>query len=267
MGKRSLAVPFTFVALLTLAPKFSGAEGATSKIAFAADVGGAGDIFVVNSDGTGLANVTNSPISEGGPVWSPDGGSIACSSENGIWTMNADGSNAVNLINGGTANASPSWSPDGTKISFFSTRDHGWSDIFVMERDGSDPINLTPTEGHGGNSPAWSPDGQSIAFHGFAEIVDIFVMASDGSDLRNLTNNTARDSRPEWSPDGNLIAFHSTRDGGDCGSNFFVMNADGSQVRQLTTSPHCGSAPSWSPDGTRILFTSNRWGSASRSSL
>ena len=129
-----------------------------------------------------------------------------------------------------------------------------------MERDGSDPINLTPTQGHGGVSPAWSPDGRSIAFHGFTVIVDIFVMASDGSDLRNLTNNAAADRSPVWSPDGNLIAFHSTRAGGDCGSKLFVMNADGSQVRQLTTSPHCGTAPSWSPDGSQIVFTSTQMG-------
>ena len=262
MTTQSIAATCALITIL-LAPESGEGEGGNSKIAFSNHYDSPADIFVVNSDGTGLVNLTNSPARETNPVWSPDGGAIAFVNDAGgfgispdICVMDADGSNVINLTNDGAIDSSPSWSPDGTKISFHSMRDHGWSDIFVMNKDGSDVINLTPGHGHGGNSPAWSPKSEWIAFTGFGRVQDIwvqdiFVIASDGSDVRNLTNSNAADGKPSWSPDGNLIAFNSTRIG-DC-SNLFIMNADGSHVRQLTT--ECvGYAPSWYPDGSQIIF-------------
>ena len=53
-------------------------------------------------------------------------------------------------------------SPDGTRIAFSSIRDRNL-EIYVMDADGGNPVNLTrdPAADRG---PAWSPDGQRIAF-------------------------------------------------------------------------------------------------------
>ena len=258
MTTRSIAAACALITALLAPESGEGEGGGNSKIAFS-NQGGSADIFVVNSDGTGLVNLTNrSKARETSPVWSPDGGAIAFVNDAGgfgvfpdICVMNADGSNVVNLTNDGAIDTSPSWSPDGTKICFASNRDHGWQQIFVIKRDGSDVINLTPGHGHFGSSPHWSPDGRWIAFTRRNERrVDIFVMAPDGSDVRNLTNSDAPKQNPVWSPDGSLIAFTSGRTGDECAS-VFVMNADGSQVRQLA---ECGYAPSWYPDGSQVIF-------------
>ncbi len=50
------------------------------------------------------------------PSWSPDGITIAWTSNNGVWLMNADGSNQREFI--GNYSSAPSWSPDSKKIVF-----------------------------------------------------------------------------------------------------------------------------------------------------
>src|SRR5438128_1658400 len=48
------------------------------------------------------------------------------------------------------------------KIAFTWTRD-GHANVFVINPDGSDPVNLTNSD-KDENWPMWSPDGQTIAF-------------------------------------------------------------------------------------------------------
>ena len=112
--------------------------------------GGNGDIYVANTDGTGLKRLTNGPSWEDHPTWSPDGRRIAYSQWQGddpaegadIWVMNADGSGKVRLTTGAVHGVWPTWSPDGKHIAFGSTRD-GSADIFVMDADGSNLARLT----------------------------------------------------------------------------------------------------------------------------
>jgi hypothetical protein len=53
----------------------------------------------------------------------------------------------------------PAWSPDGQRIAFSSNRS-GTSDVFVMDADGGNPVNLTDSPGLNSFAPAWLPDGR-----------------------------------------------------------------------------------------------------------
>ncbi len=226
-----------------------------TKIAFTRGTGFEAEVYVVNSDGSGVVNVTNRAGYDAMPAWSPDGTKIAFTSiRDGyqeIDVMNADGSAVARLTYASEMTTAPAWSPDGTRIAFsaYSYGD-GFLHMYVMNADGSGVTELAG----GGDSPRWSPDGTKIAFEAlvcnnwfFCDYYvssDIYLMNADGSALTRLTDTAAWDSRPAWSPDGTEIAFSSDRDG-----NFeiYLMNADGSGVKRLTDNPARDLAPAWSP--------------------
>jgi hypothetical protein len=77
-----------------------------------------GEIWTLNSDGTGLAKISNVDW-DYPPVWSPDGTKIAFSNSGNIWEFNVASkslTNATNLKQGGAEH--PSYSADGQSIAF-----------------------------------------------------------------------------------------------------------------------------------------------------
>jgi len=242
------------------------------RIAFASGGGGDDDIYVMNADGTGRTNLTNSAAYDAAPAWSPDGSKIAFSSDRDpnrdIYVMNADGTGRTNLTNSAAYDAAPAWSPDGSKIAFSRTyeihqHDGKWDyEIYVMNADGTGQTRLTNNAAWD-NEPTWSPDGTQIAFaSGFAARGDIYVMNADGTGQTNLTNGPTWDQSPSWSPDGSKIAFASARGQPEQHLDFeiYVMNTNGTGAINLSNSPGQDMAPAWSPDGSKIAFASARDG-------
>jgi len=211
----------------------------------------ASDIWVINADGSGPVNLSNSPdVDEGFPAWSPDGMHIAFTSRrdgnNEIYVMNADGTNPARWTDNPADDFAPAWSPDGTRIAFVSDRDReaGIYDLYLMEVVSTAVTRLTDDEAID-YSPAWSPDGTRIAFRSHHDgPADIYVIDVDGTGLKNLTNDPAEDWAPNWSPDGTLIAFQSNRDGD---WEIYTMAADGSGATNLTKDPADDQMPFWRP--------------------
>jgi Tol biopolymer transport system component len=120
-------------------------------------------------------------------------------------------------------------------------------DVWAMDPDGTDLVNLTSEQPCCNGEPDWSPDGTKVAFESTRDgQSEIYVMDADGSDPVRLTNDPAWDLTPAWSPDGTKVAFTSSRDG----QSIYVMNADGSDPVRITG----GHSPAWSPDGKRMAF-------------
>lgn len=228
------------------------------------------EIYTINADGSGLANLTNNPARDECPYWSPNGRSIAFVSDRdggGVYLMAGDGSNQRLLTAEFTrceiSDATMAWSQNGQWFSFLSCPD-GPPDIYVVKPDGSDLTNLTHNPASD-DSFHWSPDGRQIAFgsdrDGNKEIYLLDVQAAlkgkaDANPLR-LTNNPAVDVPAGWSPDGTRLLFLSERDGNP---DVYIMNADGSGQTRLTTDPALDYYPAWSPAGQWIAFVSKRDG-------
>ena len=232
------------------------------RIAFSSHMG----IVVANADGTNVNAHTGGLDGTGyGLAWSPDGQRIAfvmggflSGARPRLYVMSADGTD-LRLLDNLIEWDEPEWSPDG-RIAFVSHRD-GFSDIYVVNADGSRMIRLTDDFDRYG-APVWSPDGRRLAFvskrYGDSEVDwEVYVMNADGSDMRRLTDNESGDWVPAWSPDGRRLAFASDRDGD---GEVYVMNADGSDVRRLTDNEAWDGQPAWSPDGNLIAFVSDRDG-------
>jgi Tol biopolymer transport system component len=206
-----------------------------------------GDIYVMNTDGSGVTNLTRHPGADERPSWSPDGSRILfVSGRTGnldVFVMKADGSDPVNLTNHPAVDRPAAWSPDGTRIAFSSDRT-GDFEIFVMDVDGSEPVNVTNDPDRVDFAPAWSPDGQRIAYTsrtGVEAFTDILVMNADGTGRMNLTNTTAVDERgPSWSPDGTQIVFGLSRQPGP--TQVYIMNGDGSALKNVSQLP---GVPGW----------------------
>ena len=62
------------------------------------------DVYVMNTDGTGLTRLTDGTGAFSVPVWSPDGSKLvfhaATTGKNEIYVMNADGTNLQRLTTG-----------------------------------------------------------------------------------------------------------------------------------------------------------------------
>ena len=223
------------------------------------------EIWVMNADGSNPTYLASNDYKYGDPAWSPDGTKIVfvahkLNDDSEIKVINTDGSHPITLAKSGPDEGyyySPSWSPDGAKIAFVRAGFEGLAcqgciEIFVMNADGSNPIQITDNNGISQN-PAWSPDGAKIAYEtevGSGDI-GIMVMNPDGSNPTTLSTGSASDRSPVWSPDGTKIAFFSGREHDWA---IYVMNADGSNRIRLTNDYDDGRYPVWSPDGSKIAF-------------
>ena len=216
------------------------------------------DIYVVNTDGTGLTRLTPGWLTgfQGSPTWSPDGTRIAFyrtfkgfqgQPSHQIYEMNADGSDITQITSGNQLSVIPAWSPDGTKIAFVRRpQPITYGHIAVMNPDGTDVVEITS----GSNfdfRPTWSPDSSRIAFD---RDCGIYVVNRSGTGLSLLVSQPGCVGDPAWSSDGKTISFWN-----------FDLNAlqavdvRSNQVRTIATGEQLGSDPTaerlsnWSPDG------------------
>jgi Tol biopolymer transport system component len=127
-----------------------------------------------------------------------------------IYTYNLATKEIVQLTDDPSDKGRLAWSPDGGKIYYEAKQHDGKMDIFVMNADGSDPVNLTNVPGYDDLYPAPSPFGNQLAFvsdrNGWTQI---YWMSSDGSGAANVSAmhsgthfNRPQEWDPAWSPDG-----------------------------------------------------------------
>jgi len=149
------------------------------------------------------------------------------------------------------------------KIAYESYVD-GNSDIFVMNSDGSHPVNLTKSPELNEHYPQISPDGSQVCFvadkgEDRDAIRSLYVMDINGNHRKKIADY-ARE--PFWSPDGKVIGFldqeypkFNVIDYYTKGMNYYDL-----QTGQITPHPNYTNLhhlynPGFSPNGKWIVST------------
>ena len=140
--------------------------------------------------------------------------------------------------------------PTTPKILFTSTRD-GNREIYMMNPDGSEQVNLTQHRADDLQA-VWSPTGDKILFVSDRQgtrVRDLYLMDPDGSNVRRVFKRKAKGWRgdPTWSLDGKRFAY-SYRDW-DRFEFGLYLGTFGEEDAELFSS---GSSLAWSPDGSEI---------------
>ncbi len=176
-----------------------------------------------------------------------------------IWLMNSDGTASHQIVDMPEGACQPAWSPEGERLTFISPcagnqETYPGAGIFIINVDGSGLMALPSIPG-GDFDPVWSPDGVRIMFTSLRDFnrAQVYEFNLEDNSTRSFSANTVRDSQPAWSPDGGEIAFVTTRRGP---YQIWFMEMDGSEAILLSRSGSLkDSHPVWSPDGQVIMFT------------
>lgn len=144
--------------------------------------------------------------------------------------------------------------PTTPKILFISLRD-GNSEVYIMNPDGSEQVNLTQHPA-ADLQAVWSLTGDQILFISNRRDFrprgnrDLYLMDSDGTNVRRVFKRKINGWRtdPTWSPDGKQIAYWQRYWNGEGRSGMYLATL-GKQDEEFIGKY---SSPAWSPDGTEI---------------
>jgi len=227
--------------------------GAT-KIAFKADRGSSGEIYIADFDGANALAVTHDNAIVAAPAWVPGRLALCYTSYHlgnpDIFLHDLGNGARPCVANYAGSNISPAPSPDGSKVAMILSKS-GSVDLWVSNADKSGLKQLTRTK-EDDSSPCWSPDGQWICFatrvkEGDAERrVLCKVAASGGRAQRIATGGISNPCEPDWSPDGKWIVFTAQMGGFE----LCVVPATGGTATLLVS----GEDPSWGPNSRTVVF-------------
>lgn len=165
-----------------------------------------------------------------------------------LFIMDTDGSNVVQITDDLGYDGGAFFSPDGQKLVFRASRpktpeevekytsllEQGLveptdMELFTVNIDGTDLKQITDL-GNANWAPYYHPSGEKIVFssnhastRGFP--FNIFIINADGSNLQQISFDDTFDSFPMFSYDGKKIVFASNRfNGGDRSTNVFIAD-------------------------------------------
>ncbi len=141
------------------------------------------------------------------------------------------------------------YSPDGKAIAYCAWAS-GSEEIWVCDKNGSNPLQLTHLGGPIPGPPRWFPDGQKIIFALASRGEnDLYAIPAQGGEMRQLTHTPFNELNPSYSRNGKWIYF-----GSDGNGEFQVwkMPTKGGDAVQVTQKG--GSHPQESIDRKMLFY-------------
>ncbi len=245
------------------------------------------DLWIWNTgtaaDGSGQRRLTTDAANEGAPTISPDGKSVAFTSQRGddkapqLYVMPLGGGEARRLTKLATGVQSPKWFADGKRLAFVS---RVFADLPLADQgkrlDERKDRKMTAMVWDGGPISAWDQYLDERQFHVFSVAFDAAADGAEVPTVRALTQASGMqlprgavqgtDGHFAVSPDGKELAFVADSDPAINNSNNDVFTvaiaADGSggkDARNLTAANKASdSGPLYSPDGRYLSYVQQR---------
>jgi tricorn protease len=232
------------------------------------------DIWVANADGSNPRRLTAHVGNDFGPKFSPDGRTIAFTSNrngnNDVFVMPVAGGEPQQLTWMSGNDEAVGWTPDGKEVIISTSRGKmQWgSPLYRVALDGTIPRPLPMDMGRAGMI---KQDATMIAFNRTLPTywrtgyrgngnADIAVMDLKSGVIREITDTVLKNHRqnvhdvyPMWGADGKIY-YASER---DSYFNIWRINPDGSRPEQVTRHREGVQFPSISPDGKRLIYQNN----------
>lgn len=251
-----------------------GKAGFDSRLTFAAEVGGAIQLWTVDQDGFGGEALISKLGGLQAPRWTPNGLGFVYSADAPIPGKPTQAQRTTVLYDLATGrreplttgvqpNADARYAPDGRSL-IFSRKDGANTDIFLKPLSGGAEMRLTDDRA-ADSEPSLSPDGTKFAFVSdraggeavyVARVDGAAFACADGGEAKacRITKDAGQYDGPVWSPGGDWIAY-SHRTGKVAAIH--IARPDGAISRVLTTpgGDVLDLHPTWSPDGRRIAFS------------
>ena len=217
-----------------------------------------GDIWTVSVEDGALTQITNDPVFEMNPIWSPDGKTIAYNkSRSEIWAVSPDGRNPRKIID--VRRGSPVvWSPDSNWLLFLAPemkyRLYRFADGRVF--DINQPIGFQAFF-------SWSPDGKKMLFYrsSYEYSCVLKVVSTSGGPSFELGRELKLWPYVHyWSPDSRMIITkggYPIEPGNSDDLSFWIVPLAGGEARPIGLDVSGVSKPqprSLSPDCKRLLF-------------
>jgi len=203
---------------------------------------------------------------------SPDGKEIAFDLLGDIYAIPIGGGEAKALTSGVAWDMQPRYAPNGKWIAFTSDR-AGGDNIWIMNRDGSEPKQVTKETFRLLNSPNWMPDSELIVAHkhftserslGAGEMWLFHRSGGEGLQLTKKRNDQKDSGEPVFSPDGRYLYWSEDSTPGaifeynkDPNKQIYVINRLDRQTGEteaFVTGPGGSVRPTPSPDGKLLAF-------------
>jgi Tol biopolymer transport system component len=258
---RAIHGAVVLVFALVVAHAASGASTASRFIVFSAQPNGLGaaQLFRVETDGSGLEQITtgSSPASE--PAFTPDGTQLLFARlGSGIFRVNLDGTGLHRLTAGARDNY-PVMSPDGKRIAFIRPYRTQWR-LHVMSASGGGLRRLPQAPPAG--RPSWTANGKSTFIPAGGSLARTDPATGRVQKYYGVTLDPSTAQTATVSPDARTIAFVGRRINNgppDCGESqcpayaLYLSELSGKHKRRVAidTGP-----AGWSPDGKTLVFVS-----------
>ncbi len=225
-----------------------------------------GDIWTAKEDGTGIVRLTANKARDLNPRFSPDGKTIAFSSDRegglDVYLIPGAGGDLKRLTQHSADDTVLGWSPDGKAVLFASQRGEDFmGKLYTVSVDGGASKNAGPDMGTAGT---FSPDGTKLAINRKAQSYwrkyyrgayqsDVTVMDLASKTFKDLTEFDGMDSWPMWANDGRIY-FVSDRDPNAQSNLWYVPESGGDAVKVTDFKDGDVRFPSISSDGKTVVF-------------